>query len=68
MDFGSNTIEFRTARKVTPSGAVVDERMQYRVKDTVISVLGVNLGVWSDWHDFGTDLEVVNVDEQGRPL
>lgn len=51
---GSNIIEFRIARKWNDASQTVknDLRLQFRTKDVVISVLGVSLGVWSEWQDF----------------
>lgn len=48
---GSNVIQFRWAVKRLPDGTIIDQRLQVRTKDVVIAVLGVSLGVWSDWQD-----------------
>lgn len=59
---GSNIIEFRLVRKWNEPQAITlnDQRLQFRTKDVVISILGVSLGVWSDWQDFDA-LEVVDI-------
>ena len=59
---GSNIIEFRLVRKWNDASKTTqnDERLQFRTKDVVISVLGVSLGVWSDWQDFDA-LEVIDI-------
>lgn len=59
---GSNTIEFRIARKWKDASQTVktDERLQFRTKNTIIAVLGVSLSTWSDWQDFDA-VEVVDV-------
>lgn len=51
MPAGSNTIEFRIVQTVAPNGQVTGERWQCRTKDVLISVLGLNLGTWSQWQD-----------------
>lgn len=51
MAAGSNVIEFRVVQTVAPNGQVCGERWQVRTKDVVLAVLGVSLGVWSDWQD-----------------
>ena len=48
---GSNVIQFRWAIKRMPDGTIIDQRLTVRTKDVVIAVLGVSLGVWSDWQD-----------------
>lgn len=60
MAAGSNIIEFRIVQTVAPNGQVCGERWQVRTKDVVIAVLGVSLGVWSDWQD----INVLVVQEQ----
>jgi len=59
---GSNVIEFRLVRKWNDASQTVknDERLQFRTKDVIIGVLGVNLGVWSDWQDFDA-LQVIDI-------
>lgn len=59
---GSNIIEFRIVRKWNDASQTVrnDQRIQFRTKDVVISILGVSLGVWSEWQDFDA-LEVVDI-------
>jgi hypothetical protein len=59
---GSNIIEFRIARKWNDESQTIknDERLQFRTKDVIISVLGVSLGSWSEWKDFDA-LEIVNI-------
>lgn len=59
---GSNIIQFRIVRKWNEPEAVVlnDIRIQFRTKDVILGVLGVSLGVWSDWQDFDA-LEVVDI-------
>lgn len=52
---GSNTIQFRWAVKWL-DGQPIDSRLQVRTKDTVIGVLGVSLGSWSDWEDIETSV------------
>ena len=51
---GSNVIQFRWAIKRMADGTIIDQRLQVRTKDVVIAVLGVSLGVWSDWQDIET--------------
>lgn len=58
---GSNTIEFRWAVRKTADGIVIDQRLQFRTKDTIINVLGVSLGSWSDWQDMEIDVVEVTV-------
>lgn len=56
---GSNIIEFRIVRRWQDAGKTVktDERIQFRTKDVVLSVLGVSFGTWSEWEDFdGLDI------------
>lgn len=57
---GSNIIEFRIIRRFQDEAKTVkiDERIQFRTKDVIIAVLGINLGSWSDWQDFDA-IEVV---------
>lgn len=59
---GSNIIEFRMVRKWNEPAAITlnDLRIQFRTKDVVISILGVSLGVWSDWQDLDA-IEVVDI-------
>lgn len=59
---GSNIIQFRVVRKWNEPEAIVlnDIRLQFRTKDIIIGVLGVSLGIWSDWQDFD-GLEVVDI-------
>lgn len=59
---GSNIIEFRLVRKWNEPEAIVlnDQRLQFRTKDVIIGVLGVTLGVWSEWQDFDA-LAVVDI-------
>jgi hypothetical protein len=59
---GSNIIEFRLVRKWNEPEAIVlnDQRVQFRTKDVIIGVLGVTLGVWSEWQDFD-GLAVVDI-------
>lgn len=57
----SNTVEFRWAVKKKADGTVIDQRLQYRTRGTLISLLGVNLSVWSDWEDVGTSVVEVIV-------
>lgn len=59
---GSNVIEFRIVRKWTDASKTtkVDERIQFRTKDVLLSILGVSFGVWSDWQDFDA-IEIVDV-------
>lgn len=59
---GSNIIEFRIVRKWNEPQAIVlnDQRIQFRTKDVIIGVLGVTLGVWSEWQDFDA-LTVVDI-------
>lgn len=54
MAAGANHIEFRIVQTVAPNGQVCGERWQVRTKDIIIAVLGVSLGVWSDWQDINT--------------
>jgi len=57
---GSNIIEFRVVRKWNDASKTVqnDLRLQFRTKDVILGVLGVTLGVWSDWQDFdGLEVE-----------
>lgn len=54
VSIGSNVIEFRWAVKKLADGTVIDSRLQVRTKDVVIAVLGVSLGVWSEWEDIET--------------
>jgi len=51
MAAGSNIIEFRIVQTLAPNGQVIGERWQCRTKDIIIAVLGISLGVWSDWQD-----------------
>lgn len=51
MAAGSNTIEFRIVQTLAPNGQITGERWQCRTKDTILSVLGVSLGTWSDWQE-----------------
>lgn len=53
---GSNTIEFRWAVKKQADGTVIDSRMQFRTKNTIINALRVELSDWSEWKDFETDV------------
>lgn len=59
---GSNIIEFRMVRKWNEPEAIVlnDRRIQFRTKDVIISILGVSLGVWSEWQDLDA-IEVVDI-------
>lgn len=59
---GSNIIEFRVVRKWNDASKTVqnDLRLQFRTKDVILGVLGVSLGVWSDWEDFDA-IEVVDI-------
>ena len=59
---GSNILQFRLVRKWNEPEAVVlnDLRVQFRTKDVIIGVLGVTLGVWSDWQDLDA-VEVVDI-------
>ena len=59
---GSNIIEFRMVRKWNDASQTVqnDERLRFRTKDVLISVLGLSLGSWSDWQDFDA-IEVVDI-------
>ena len=59
---GSNVIEFRVVRKWNEPEAIVlnDIRVQFRTKDVIIGLLGVTLGVWSEWQDFDA-LTVVDI-------
>lgn len=59
---GSNIIEFRLVRKWNEPEAIVlnDQRLQFRTKDVIIGVLGVTIGVWSEWQDFDA-LAVVDI-------
>lgn len=58
---GSNTIELRVVQQVNSSGIVVAQKWQFRTKDTIISILGVTLGSWSDWMDIEVDVVTVSV-------
>ena len=58
---GSNVIQFRWAIKRMADGTIIDQRLQVRTKDVVIAVLGVSLGVWSDWQDIETAVVEVAV-------
>lgn len=58
---GSNTIEFRYAIKKDSTGKVIDQRLQFRTRDTLITVLGVSLATWSDWRDIEADVVEVIV-------
>lgn len=60
MAAGANNIEFRIVQTLAPNGQVCGERWQVRTKDIIIAVLGVSLGVWSDWQD----INVLVVKEQ----
>lgn len=51
MPAGSNTIEFRIVQTLAPNGQVSGERWQCRTKNTIISILGVELSAWSDWQE-----------------
>lgn len=59
---GSNILELRIARKWNDPSQTVknDEKVQFRTKDVVISILGVSLGAWSDWQDL-EGVEVVDI-------
>lgn len=59
---GSNIIEFRIVRKWNDASQTArnDERIQFRTKDVVISILGVSLGVWSEWQDLDA-IEVIDI-------
>lgn len=54
MAAGNNLIEFRIVQTIGPNGQVTGERWQCRTKDIIIAVLGVSLGVWSDWQEINT--------------
>lgn len=56
MAAGSNIIEFRVVQTLAPNGQVIGERWQCRTKDIIIAVLGVSLGVWSDWQDINVEI------------
>lgn len=56
MAAGSNTIEFRIVQTLAPNGQVCGERWQVRTKDTLITVLGVNLGTWTAWQDVNVEI------------
>lgn len=66
----SNTLEIRRVmqKEILADGNVsYFENLQYRTKDVIIGVLGVSLGVWSDWQSLDrTDL--IYVDENGTPM
>lgn len=51
---GSNTIQFQIVRRFADAGKTIkiDERLQFRTKDTIISILGVELSSWGEWEDF----------------
>lgn len=69
MAIGSNTIEIRRVmqREVINGQVSYFENLQYRTKDTLLSVLGLSLGSWSAWQSIPrTDL--IYVDENGNPL
>ena len=61
----SNTIELRkkiTKYQGTPgSEPTIEETWQYRTKDIIIGVLGISLGVWTDWTDIEEVTVVVNI-------
>lgn len=58
---GSNTIEFRYVKLQLANGTPVGEKWQYRTKDTVINILGVSLGSWSDWTDTESNVATLTV-------
>ena len=58
---GSNVIQFRWAIKRMADGTIIDQRLQVRTKDVVIAVLGVSLGIWSEWQDIETAVVEVTV-------
>lgn len=63
----SNVIEFREVQRRTTNGGgihTVETWWEYRTKDVIIGVLGVSLGVWSDWERVDT----IRVDQNGNPL
>lgn len=62
MMAGSNIIEFRIVRKWNdPTQTTLnDQRVQFRTKDVILGILGVSLGIWSDWQDFDA-LEVIDI-------
>lgn len=67
---GSNSLEIRRVmqRETSVDGSVsYFENLQYRTKDTVVSVLGTSLAVWSPWQSIPRT-ELLYVDEEGVPL
>lgn len=66
---GSNTLEIRRVmqREVVNGQTSYYENLQYRTKDTIISILGVSLGSWSDWQSLER-IDLIYVDENGNPL
>lgn len=56
MAAGSNVIEFRIVQTIAPNGQVAGQRLQVRTKDVIVAVLGVSLGVWSDWQDVSLEI------------
>lgn len=58
---GSNTIEFRYCKLQLADGTPAGEKWQYRTKNTIINILGVSLGSWSDWTDVEAEVVAVTV-------
>lgn len=62
----ANHIEFREVqRRVNGDGIKTEETWwEYRTKDIIISILGVELGSWTAW----TKVDFIRVDQNGNPL
>jgi hypothetical protein len=49
--YGSNTFQWEPTVQVVKNGDNIAHfnTYRYRTKDTIISILGVELGAWSNW-------------------
>lgn len=67
---GSNTIEYRNVHRRVPAangGFAWEYVTQMRTRNTLVELLGVSLGPWSDWKDQEKDPPVY-LDENDNPV